>query len=592
MAWGAGGRSSPLRRCGPPSSCTARGTWPSWAGTRSAACSWRGHPSVGRSSSPPPRSPRWASASTPRAARDWLPALLCLTVLGRRAPTLVGPAGAGALLRHHRGDRTAGGAYGGRPRPLLGCLGAASPGHPEGPARAGRAGAGTGRSRSATSRWRPLTSSPPNGPGWCRARSTLSALRLKDMGDMADAAATSLCADGLAHLHARGVSATQELRGLLGLLRSDAARGPGHRVRLLARAREVPLGAGRGRDRGRGRHARRRGAGAARNPADDRTVWLAVLLTAALALRRTSPTAAVLAAAVPFVAALALGVPLMHGLAECLALALLTWGALACRCTAGGHGLVGHGPRGGGCGHSVRPSSTERSPERSWRPLPSAPCRCARWPATSVLANARIEHLETTLATSVGAGLERERVAIARDLHDVVGHALGVMMIQAGAARALALHDPCGARRALGPRRGGRPGRRGGAGPDGGARRPGRRVRRPGGDGGEDADRRAGRHPRPGRSAADRTARSWSPIRVAQEALTNAVRHAPGSRIRAGGTSRGRTASSCGSTTSPGPRRACRAARSAGPAWPASPNGSARPAAGWRRVIAMTAASR
>ena len=41
-----------------------------------------------------------------------------------------------------------------------------------------------------------------------------------------------------------------------------------------------------------------------------------------------------------------------------------------------------------------------------------------------------------------------ERMAVARELHDVVGHSVTVMAVQAGAAAALAERDPDGARTA------------------------------------------------------------------------------------------------------------------------------------------------
>ena len=47
------------------------------------------------------------------------------------------------------------------------------------------------------------------------------------------------------------------------------------------------------------------------------------------------------------------------------------------------------------------------------------------------------------------AAVREERARIARDLHDIVGHAISVMMVQTGAARLVVEKDPAGARAAL-----------------------------------------------------------------------------------------------------------------------------------------------
>lgn len=55
----------------------------------------------------------------------------------------------------------------------------------------------------------------------------------------------------------------------------------------------------------------------------------------------------------------------------------------------------------------------------------------------------------SALETAVVAALQAERLRIARDLHDMTSHALGVMVLQAGAAAAQHAHDPDRARASL-----------------------------------------------------------------------------------------------------------------------------------------------
>ena len=135
-----------------------------------------------------------------------------------------------------------------------------------------------------------------------------------------------------------------------------------------------------------------------------------------------------------------------------------------------------------------------------------------------------------------------ERAAIARELHDVVAHHMSVMVVQAGAARAVSASDPAATAEALrqieasgrtgldrdataarGPQgRGGR--QRPGA--AAGARAPRRAPRR---DAGLGPAGRGGRRgsPRPLPPGVDLSA-----YRIVQEALTNVLRHAGGASAR------------------------------------------------------------
>src|SRR4051794_10732840 len=56
---------------------------------------------------------------------------------------------------------------------------------------------------------------------------------------------------------------------------------------------------------------------------------------------------------------------------------------------------------------------------------------------------------EAEIARGRDLAVARERTRIARDLHDSAGHAINVILVQAGAARLLSERDPAGARTAL-----------------------------------------------------------------------------------------------------------------------------------------------
>src|SRR3954470_15420820 len=61
----------------------------------------------------------------------------------------------------------------------------------------------------------------------------------------------------------------------------------------------------------------------------------------------------------------------------------------------------------------------------------------------------RVDEVERTREEQARAAVDDERARIARELHDVVGHAITVMTVQAGAARLVVADDPDRARAAL-----------------------------------------------------------------------------------------------------------------------------------------------
>lgn len=267
-----------------------------------------------------------------------------------------------------------------------------------------------------------------------------------DMQRHASQAETDLNPAALLAVHHEGRHATAELRRLLGLLRSEPD----------TEAAPAPESTGRPRRVWRSDGLTAAGLGAfallevavSPAPAGPLTAALSLLLVGAVGLRRTDPPlACLLAVSVPS-AALAADVSLPYGMWTLAVVALIAW-SVATHARPRGFVALGvlaavllldvaeHHPGNGAmtlgvfglaglAGHLwARREREERS----------------SMAAASAL---RSEH-ERVAERAVRA----ERLRLARELHDVASHAVGVMVLQAGAAQALRERDPQRARDAV-----------------------------------------------------------------------------------------------------------------------------------------------
>ncbi len=166
-------------------------------------------------------------------------------------------------------------------------------------------------------------------------------------------------------------------------------------------------------------------------------------------------------------------------------------------------------------------------------------------------AHRRAEERERALAASVGAAVRSERTQVARELHDVVSHAVGVIALQAGAAELSWPHDTEATDRAV------------------------RVIRRTAAEALQELDRlsRSGTPTSGGAddllTLVDRVRTAGTPVdltvvgeagdhaavvhRIVQESLTNAMRHAPGAAVRVRVTSDANRTTVTVRDTGPGP---------------------------------------
>lgn len=251
--------------------------------------------------------------------------------------------------------------------------------------------------------------------------------------------------DALVAIQEDGTRAVTELRRLLGLLRSElpddsaSATGEPHARRPWPTDAMVGLGL-----------VALVVAEAALRPqgASTLSAALTALLVATVAVRRVDPALACVAALLPVVVSVALDAPLVYELAFAITYVLLAWSAAvegrlrtyaALAVLAAVTLVVTHQDAPGNEGMLVGLVTLAAAAGRAWG------VRDRQGRASAATAS----ELRAAQEAATERAVRAERLRLARELHDVASHAVGVMVLQAGAALALRERDPDAARSAV-----------------------------------------------------------------------------------------------------------------------------------------------
>jgi signal transduction histidine kinase len=281
-----------------------------------------------------------------------------------------------------------------------------------------------------------------------------STLRMAEFAEEADRRWDGEPVPALAAVQAEGRRATDELRRMLGLLReaeeaSEPVRAPAAATARRPRRLLDPLmGAGTA------ALALAEAVAAAGSPdvpagSGSPIAWaITTLAGGTLALRGVAAGAGAAACGVLYLLGAVIDRPVPGGLWVLVTLGALGWAAAA------------RGRRPDWLGLAALTGCLVVA--QSWRDPANLPIDLVilgvaalggafvgRRSARTAAAREQARRRTAELARAAEAAVRAERLAVARDLHDVVSHGVGVMVMQAGAAQALRAGDPARARAAL-----------------------------------------------------------------------------------------------------------------------------------------------
>ncbi|HEX5510097.1 MAG TPA: histidine kinase [Actinomycetales bacterium] len=262
-------------------------------------------------------------------------------------------------------------------------------------------------------------------------------------------AGSTLATEAIASIASRGALAMTEMRRLIGLLRAEpedgvvrSAESPSvvkYRHLWLGRVTSLALVAVWFTEM-------EGGTGQANLLAQ----WPLVLVVAAMWIRLTRPVAAATLLLVPVLAAVLFGGPTpgVAGLTGAVAFGLVAW-SVGARGDVWGFGVLAVlGLLAVLLAHEVSPGNEAMT--IAWIALPLV---CGylwtHFESLQEIEERRARERQAEIDAEVARAVTAERIRVARELHDVTSHALGVMVLQAGAAEATAESKPDVARAAL-----------------------------------------------------------------------------------------------------------------------------------------------